>query len=86
MEISVDLTYSPLQDDYEAHIIAFIKRLRNSGLIVQENALATQVYGEYDAVMSVLHREIKRSLEEVEVGLFYIKLVKTNRADYVSNF
>lgn len=86
MKISVELTFSPLQDDYEAHIIRFIKRLRNSGLKVQENTLATQVYGEYDTVMSLLQEEMKRSFQEIGIGLFYIKLVKTDRSDYAADY
>jgi len=86
MNISVDLTYSPLQDDYEAHIIEFIKKLRASGLTVLENPLATQVYGEYDNVMTVLQREMKASFEAVGIGLFYLKIVKTDRSDYVADF
>ena len=36
MKISVELTLTPLQDDYETPIIAFIKKLRASGLKVLE--------------------------------------------------
>lgn len=86
MHISVELTFSPLQDDYEAHIIEFIKRLRASGLKVLENPLATQIYGDYDAVMALLTQEMKRSFKEVGIGLFYVKLVKTDRSDYVPDF
>ena len=86
MEISAELTFSPLQDDYEAYIIAFIKRLRASGLKIVENPLATQIYGEYDSVMDVLHKEMKRSFEEIGIGLFYIKLVKTNRSEYARDY
>ncbi|WP_299574291.1 hypothetical protein [uncultured Leptotrichia sp.] len=34
MKVSVELTLSPLQDEFEAPIIHFIKKLRTSGLIV----------------------------------------------------
>ena len=30
MEISVELTFSPLQDDFEQHIINFIKQLKTA--------------------------------------------------------
>lgn len=86
MQISVELTFSPLQDDYEAYIIAFIKRLRATDLRVLENPLSTQIYGDYDVVMSLLTLEIKRSFQEVGIGLFYVKLVKTDRSDYVPDF
>lgn len=86
MKISVELTLSPLQDDYEPAIIDFIKSLRNSGLIVLENPLSTQVYGEYDEVMSLLQKEMKIALEAVERGLLYIKIVKSNRSEYEPHF
>ncbi|MEN8789675.1 MAG: hypothetical protein ABF295_09190 [Flavobacteriaceae bacterium] len=86
MEISVELTLSPLQDDYEQHIIRFIKGLRDSGLTVLENPLSTQVFGEYDLVMNTLQQAIRENLETMNQGLFYIKLVKTNRSDYEPHF
>lgn len=86
MEISVELTLSPLQDDFEKPIIDFIKRLRQSGLTVMENPLSTQVYGEYDKVMEVLQKEIKDSLINMESGLLIMKLVKTNRSTYEPDF
>ena len=86
MEVSVDLTLSPLQDDYEDQIIAFIKRLRASNFQVIENALSTQIFGEYDAVMSFLNAEIKRSFEAVDIAVLTMKIVKTNRSDYEPDF
>ena len=56
MNISIELTLSPLQDTYEEHIINFIKKLRASGLTILENPLSTQIYGDYDEVMYVLSR------------------------------
>ncbi len=86
MKISVELTLTPIQDDYEPAIINFIKNLRNSGLTVLENPLSTQVYGEYDAVMNLLQKEMKVALEAVERGLLYIKIVKSDRSDYEPHF
>ncbi len=86
MDISVELTLSPLQDTYEQPIIDFIKKLRDSDLTVLENPLSTQVYGDYDVVMKMLNTEIKTALEAVERGVLYIKIVKSNRSDYVPHF
>lgn len=86
MKISVELTLSPLQDDYEPAIIDFIKSLRNSGLTVLENPLSTQVFGDYDTVMNLLQKEMKIALEAVERGLIYIKIVKSDRSDYEPHF
>ncbi|MCK0130216.1 hypothetical protein MWU59_01775 [Flavobacteriaceae bacterium F08102] len=86
MKISVELTMSPLQDNYEEPIIKFIKALRASDLIVLENPLSTQVYGEYHQVFSVLEREIKRAFEGIDIGLFQLKIVKTDRHNYERNY
>jgi uncharacterized protein YqgV (UPF0045/DUF77 family) len=86
MKISVELTLTPLQDDYEPAIINFIKSLRASGLTVLENPLSTQIYGEYNEVMELLQKEIEIALEAVEKGLLYIKIVKSDRSDYEPTF
>ncbi|MFT6795124.1 MAG: hypothetical protein ACJART_000256 [Maribacter sp.] len=86
MNISVELTFSPLQNDFEEHIISFIKKLRSSGLTVLENPLSTQVYGSYDEVMAVLQKEIKIAFELMDKGLLFMKIVKSDRSDYEPHF
>lgn len=86
MEISVDLTLSPLQDDYEKHVINFIKTLRDSQFKVLENPLSTQIFGNYDELMPFLTKEIKRSFNDVDISVLTMKLVKTNRSDYEPHF
>ncbi|MAU15216.1 MAG: hypothetical protein CMH46_06705 [Muricauda sp.] len=86
MKISVELTLSPLQDDFEAPIIEFIKKLRNSGLTVLENPLSTQVFGDYDKVMGLLHSEIKESFMNLDHVVLTMKVVKSDRSDYEPHF
>ncbi|KSA13178.1 thiamine-binding protein [Maribacter dokdonensis] len=86
MDISVELTFSPLQDDFEQHIIDFIKKLRASGLTILENPLSTQVFGSYDEVMKVLNTEIKTAFELMDRGLLFMKIVKSDRSDYEPHF
>ncbi|WP_339836454.1 hypothetical protein [uncultured Maribacter sp.] len=86
MEISVELTFSPLQDDFEQHIIDFIKKLRGSGLTILENPLSTQVFGSYDEVMKVLNTEIKTAFELMDRGLLFMKIVKSDRSAYEPHF
>ena len=59
MKISVELTLAPLQDDFETAIKDFIKKLRTSKFVVLENPLSTQIYGDYDELMSFLKDELK---------------------------
>ncbi len=86
MQISLELTLTPLQNDYEEHIINFIKRLRASEFKVLENPLSTQIYGEYDRVMSFVTKEIKQSFGDMDHVLVYMKMVKSNRSDYEPDF
>ena len=86
MNISVELTLTPLHDDYEPAIIHFIKQLRASNLKVLENPLSTQVYGNYDEVMNLLTNEIKDAFQCFENGLLHMKIVKSDRHDYEPHF
>ena len=72
MKISVELTITPLQNDFEPAIIHFIKKLRASNLKVLENPLSTQVYGDYDEVMGLLTTEIKEAFELIDEVAYYI--------------
>ena len=86
MKISVELTLTPLHDNYEPAIINFIKKLRASDLNVLENPLSTQVYGDYDEVMHLLTTEIKEAFGLIERGLLFMKIVKSDRHDYEPHF
>ncbi len=86
MKISVELTLTPLQDNFEPPIIDFIKKLRASELTVLENPLSTQVYGEYDKVLDLLQTEIKETFENLEHVVLTMKMVKSDRSDYEPHF
>ncbi len=86
MKISAELTFSPLQNDFEQHIINFIKKIRASELTVLENPLSTQVYGDYDVVMQLLFVEIKEAFVLMDKGLLFMKIVKSDRSDYEPHF
>ncbi|CAL2104052.1 conserved protein of unknown function [Tenacibaculum sp. 190130A14a] len=86
MKISVELTLTPLQNEFEAPIIDFIKKLRASGLTILENPLSTQVYGDYDKVMQLITSELKNSFELIDNGILLMKIVKSDRSNYEPNF
>lgn len=86
MKISVELTLTPLQDQFEPAIVQLIKKLRASNLKILENPLSTQVYGDYDVVMELLKSEIKEAFELIDNGLLFMKIVKTDRYDYEPHF
>lgn len=83
MNVSVEITLAPLQQDYEEPIKAFIRVLRNSYFVVQENPLSTMVYGELQPLMIFLTSAIEASFDSLAAGMIHLKIVKSNRSDYV---
>tara|TARA_B110001450_G_C17502744_1_gene433055 strand:+ start:285 stop:545 length:261 start_codon:yes stop_codon:yes gene_type:complete len=86
MKISVELTLMPLQDNFEAPIIKFIRKLRESKFTVLENPMSTQIYGDYDELMPYLTKEIKASLHQQENAVLNLKIVTSDRSNYEPHF
>jgi len=86
MKLSVELTLTPLQDDFEPPIKDFIKSLRGSGFTVLENPLSTQIYGEYRPLMRYLTSAIQEVFENQESVVLQMKLIKGDRSSYVPTF
>ena len=83
MNVSIEITLAPLQENYEEPIKAFIRTLRDSNFVVQENPLSTQVYGELQPIMIFLTSAIEASFDSLAAGMIHLKIVKSNRSDYV---
>ena len=76
MQLSVEISKYPLHQDYIPFIKGFIDRLNeHQGLKVITNTMSTQVFGEYDLVMSVLSQEIKHSYQEFGKAIFVCKFI-----------
>lgn len=86
MKISIEITLLPLQNDFEEHIITFIKKLRASNFTVLENPLSTQIYGDYDTLIPFLTEEIKTSFKNQDNTVINLKIVKSDRSNYEPNF
>ena len=86
MNVFVEITLMPLQNDFEDHIKSFIIKLRESNFKILENPLSTQVYGEYDALMPFLTQEIKESIKKQKNTVVNLKIVNSDRSGYEPNF
>ena len=86
MKISVELTLTPLKSSYVITIKQFIQNLRNTGFTVIENPLSTQLFGEYDQVMSSLLPLVKSTFEQEDAVMLHLKLVKGDRSNYEPDF
>ena len=76
----------PLQDQYETPIKEFIKCLRASDFKVLQNPLSTQIYGAYASLMIFLTEAIETSFNGLDAGMINLKIVKSDRSAYRSNF
>ena len=48
--------------------------------------MSTQVYGEFDALMSALQKAVKDSFENEPSVVLNMKIIKGDRSAYVPNF
>ena len=80
MQLSVEISKYPLAEvDYVAAIKDFIDRLNQHGdLDINTNVMSTQVFGEYDHVMSALNQELKVSFERYGTLVFVCKFIPGN--------
>lgn len=86
MQISIELSLTPLQDDFEDPIKDFIKTLRASGFSVIESPLSTQIFGDYDRLMEFLTEEINEIFQSADHIILNMRLIKGNRSNYAADF
>ena len=78
MNVSVEISYYPLNREFVPPIREFIDRLHtHQGLIVQTNGMSTQVFGEFGTVMDSLKEEIGRSFENPH-SVFVMKVINAD--------
>jgi uncharacterized protein YqgV (UPF0045/DUF77 family) len=76
MNIGVEISLYPLREDFIAPIRGFIDRLNTDGRFkVMTNDMSTQVFGQYDDVMSALTREIRPTFERDGKAIFVMKVL-----------
>ena len=76
MNIAVDISLYPLDNNIIPPIKDFIKRLQeNESIEVVTNPMSTQVRGEYEIVMRIIQKEIKKTFLESSKAVFAIKVL-----------
>lgn len=86
MQLSVEISKYPLSEvDYVAAIKDFIDRLNQySSIKITTNCMSTQVFGDYEVVMSALNVELKRSFERFGTTVFVCKFIPGDLSTYVN--
>jgi uncharacterized protein YqgV (UPF0045/DUF77 family) len=76
MDIGVEISLYPLHQQYIPPIQDFIDRLNaDRRLKVVTNSMSTQVFGEYEAVMQTLTRELRVTFEGNDKAVFVMKVL-----------
>jgi len=76
MNIGVEISLYPLQEDYIPPIRGFIERLNADGRFrVVTNDMSTQVFGRYEEVMEALTRELRPTFERDRKSIFVMKVL-----------
>ena len=76
MQVAVDISLYPLDEDFIPPIKDVIERLGNhSGIEIERNRMSTQVRGEFNVVMPILTAEIETTFASVPKAVFAIKIL-----------
>jgi len=76
MRVAVDISLYPLDKNFIPPIDDVIARLNTHPSIeVVTNPMSTQIRGDYDDVMTVLHKEIGMTFENNPKAVFAIKIL-----------
>ncbi len=79
MKTSIEISYYPLNDSFIPHVKAFIERLQMyDSIVIKPNTMSTQVFGEYDELMSIMNKEIKKSFETLPHSIFIMKIINAD--------
>ena len=78
MRISIDISYYPLKEEFIPTILDFVNRLQSyKNIQVQVNGMSTQVFGEYNELMSIITQEIEKSMS-IPYSVFILKIVNSD--------
>ena len=78
MKTSVEISYYPLKEEFIPPIQSFIDRLNTySEINIETNGMSTQVFGEYDEVMSIITKEMKAAME-LPYSIFVLKVINAS--------
>lgn len=82
MKTSIDISYYPLKEEFKPDIKDFIFRMNNyDNIVVKTSGMSTQVFGEYDELMSILIKEIKKSMN-IPHSVFVLKIINADLQSY----
>lgn len=82
MQLGVEISLYPLNEEYVNYIQAFIDRLNTDpDLFVSTTHTSTLISGDYDHVMKVIQTEMKKTYEELKQAVFVCKFLNSSHME-----
>lgn len=76
MKVSIEISLYPLDQNYIPPIQDFIDRLNSyKELKVIGNTMSTQVYGDYEQVLTIVNKEMQKTHQETPKAAFVMKVL-----------
>lgn len=76
MKATCEISLYPLNEQYKETIIDFIQKVKtNKKITVETNGLSTQLFGDYQEIMTVLTNEMKTVFENNK-AVFIMKIAQ----------
>lgn len=79
MNLSVDISMYPLQDDYKPKIKEYLEDLNtnaDSNVEIRSSNMSTRIFGEFDAVNTLLNAAMRRSMAKYGKIVFVCKFLQ----------
>jgi len=78
MKLSVEISMYPLQEGYKDKIKAFLHDINEhqGDIEIRTSNMSTRLFGEYDAVMSLLNQAMRRSMHAFGKIVFVCKYLE----------
>jgi len=75
-----------MQEEFIPSILDFVHRLKSySNIQVITTSMSTQVFGDYEDVMTIVTKEIKKSMD-IPYSVFILKIINSDLQIHSNNF
>ena len=83
MQVSIDISLYPLSKKFIPPIDDFISNLKKyDNIEVRTNSMSTQLFGEFDDLMSILRVEIKKTFKKEINSVLNLKIINSDSRKY----
>ena len=83
MQVSIDVSLYPLNEKFILPIDEFINDLKKyNNIEIRTNSMSTQLFGEFDDLMSILKIEIEKTFKKEINSVLNLKIVNGDSRKY----